>query len=130
MNINFIENLPTPYKVFHSLSEIYSFFRLHGSYQCIGGIKTYSYTLFKLIPLGGIYSQITVLNVNTTKLLELCSITRDFIRPSDPKEGFGSIYFKISQEGETKLLEAISNLTVRRKLKKGKTFSSVGAYTL
>jgi hypothetical protein len=130
MSLHFIETLPTPYKVFYSLSEIYSFFRLHGSYQCIGGIKTYSYTLFKLIPLGGIYSQITVLNVNTNKLLELCSITRDFIRPSDSKEGFGSIYFKISQEKETQLMEAISNLSVGRKSRKINTFSSVGEYTL
>jgi hypothetical protein len=86
--------------------------------------------LFKLIPLGGIYSQITVLNVNTNRLLELCSITRDFVRPADSKEGFGSIYFKINQEVEAQLLEAISNLSVGRKPKKITTFSSIGAYTV
>jgi hypothetical protein len=128
MHINFLETLPAPYKVFHSLSEIYSFFRLHGSYQCIGGVKTYSFTLFKLIPLGGIYSQITVLNVNANKLLELCSITLDFIKPSDIKEGFGSIYFKINQEAETQLLEAISTLSVGRKAKKAYTLSGVKKY--
>lgn len=128
MNINFIETLPSPYKVFDSLCEVYSFFRLHGSYHCIGGIKTYSYTLFKLLPLGGIYSQITLTNINAGKLLEICSLSKDFIKPNDTKEGFGSIYFKINHDIEMQLMDTISSLSKTRKPKKINTVSNIVRY--
>lgn len=128
MNVNFIEALPSPYRVFDSLCEVYSFFRLHGSYQCIGGIKTYSYTLFKLLPLGGIYSQITISNVNAAKLLEQYCINRDFVKPNGTKEGFGSVYFKVNQESEAQLMDDVSNLNRSRKPKKIKTVANIIRY--